>query len=166
MGLIWYKNLLAKILLLFVWLKLSPKSIMVASFSIPYFFVNKWLFTLMPFCAGFLSMILNSAPFLLIEIYRKKADYPKTRGLANDNSCVTLSCKSQPNVRVIKYTGCTLKLRAVKLLFVIFGRLSYTFFGKNMVLSNGRLSYIIWKNYIYFTKLIQNMIIFWWNSLK
>ena len=69
---------------------------MVASFSIPYFFVYKWLFTLMPFCAGFLSMILNSAPFLLIEIYRKKADYPKSRGLANDNSCVTLSCKSDP----------------------------------------------------------------------
>ena len=90
-------KLLAKIFLLFVWLKLSPKSIMVASFSIPYFFVYKWLFTLMPFCAGFLSMILNSAPFLLIEIYRKKADYPKTRGLANDNSCVTLSCKSQSN---------------------------------------------------------------------
>ena len=73
--------------------KLSLESIMVASFSIPYFFVYKWLFTLMPFCAGFLSMILNSAPFLLIEIYRKKSNYPKTRGLANDNSCVTLSCK-------------------------------------------------------------------------
>ena len=43
----------------------------------------------------------------------------------------------------VYYTGCTLKLRAVKLLFVIFGRLSYTFFGKNLVLRNGRLSYII-----------------------
>ena len=31
-----------------------------------------------------------------------------------------------------KYTGCTLKLRAVKLLFVIFGRLTYTFFVKIM----------------------------------
>ena len=41
------------------------------------------------------------------------------------------------------YTGCTLKLRAVKLLFVIFGRLSYTFFVKIMVLGNGRLSYIL-----------------------
>ena len=30
-------------------------------------------------------------------------------------------------IRVRKYTGCTLKLRAVKLLFVVFGRLSYTF---------------------------------------
>ena len=29
--------------------------------------------------------------------------------------------------KFIDYTGCTLKLRAVKLLFVIFGRLSYTF---------------------------------------
>ena len=45
-----------------------------------------------------------------------------------------------------KYTGCTLKLRAVKLLFVIFGRLSYTFFVKIMILGNGRLSYILWKN--------------------
>ena len=40
-------------------------------------------------------------------------------------------------------TGCTLKLRAVKLLFVIFGRLSYIFFLKIMVLGNGRLSYIL-----------------------
>ena len=44
------------------------------------------------------------------------------------------------------YTGCTLKLRAVKLLFVIFGRLSYTFFVQIMILGNGRLSYILWKN--------------------
>ena len=49
----------------------------------------------------------------------------------------------------LKYTGCTLKLRAVKLLFVIFGRLSYTFFGKNMVLRYGRLSYITWKNMVF-----------------
>jgi len=41
------------------------------------------------------------------------------------------------------YTGCTLKLRAVKLLFVIFGRLSYTFFVKIVILGNGRLSYIL-----------------------
>ena len=32
----------------------------------------------------------------------------------------------------MEYTGCTLKLRAVKLLFVIFGRLSYTFFEKKI----------------------------------
>ena len=31
------------------------------------------------------------------------------------------------NTKNIDYNGCTLKLRAVKLLFVIFGRLSYTF---------------------------------------
>ena len=36
-------------------------------------------------------------------------------------------------IRVREYTGCTLKLRAVKFLFVVFGRLSYTFFiGPNM----------------------------------
>ena len=53
----------------------------------------------------------------------------------------------RPNIQLQKtffdYTGCTLKLRAVKLLFVIFGRLSYTFFIKIMVLGNGRLSYIL-----------------------
>ena len=47
---------------------------------------------------------------------------------------------------LIVYTGCTLKLRAVKLLFVIFGRLKLHFFVKIMVLGYGRLSYILWKN--------------------
>jgi len=46
----------------------------------------------------------------------------------------------------IIYTGCTLKFRADKWLFVIFGRLSYIFFVKIMVLGYGRLSYIMWKN--------------------
>ena len=40
-------------------------------------------------------------------------------------------------------TACTLKLRLVKLLFVIFGRLSNSFFVHLMVRGNGRLSYLI-----------------------
>ena len=41
--------------------------------------------------------------------------------------------RNQPrHQRKYIYTGCTLKLRAVKLLFVIFGRLSYTFFRKKI----------------------------------
>ena len=47
--------------------------------------------------------------------------------------------------RNITYTQCTLKLRPVKLLFVIFGRLSYSFFVHLMVWGNGRLSYLILK---------------------
>ena len=48
-------------------------------------------------------------------------------------------------IRVRKYTGCTLKLRAVKLFFVIFGRLSYlilkitNFSSKNDRFSTGIL---------------------------
>ena len=38
------------------------------------------------------------------------------------------------------YTACNLKLRPVKLLFVIFGRLSYSLFVNLMVWGNGRLS--------------------------
>ena len=41
------------------------------------------------------------------------------------------------------YTQCTLKLRPVKLLFVIFGHLSYSFFANLMFWGNGRLSYLI-----------------------
>ena len=48
------------------------------------------------------------------------------------------------------YTACTLKLRPVKLLFVIFGRLSYSFFVNLMVWGNGRLSYLILKNHLFF----------------
>ena len=50
----------------------------------------------------------------------------------------------------ITYTQCTLKLRPVKLLFVIFGRLSYSFFVHLMVWGNGRLSYLILKNNQFF----------------
>ena len=50
----------------------------------------------------------------------------------------------------IHYTQCSLKLRPVKLLFVIFGRLSYSFFANLMVWGNGRLSYLIWKNHPFF----------------
>ena len=39
---------------------------------------------------------------------------------------------------LVQYTGGTLKLRPVKLLFVIFGRLSYSFFVNLMVSGNGR----------------------------
>ena len=53
-------------------------------------------------------------------------------------------------IRVRAYTGCTLKLRAVKLLFVIFGRLSYSLFVNLMVRGNGRLSYLILKNRPFF----------------
>ena len=49
------------------------------------------------------------------------------------------------DIHCMLYTQCTLKLRPVKLLFVIFGRLSYSFFVHQMVLSNGRLSYLILK---------------------
>ena len=56
----------------------------------------------------------------------------------------------------IVYTACTLKLRPVKLLFVIFGRLSYSFFVILMVSGNGRLSYFLLKTDIYFLKLEQN----------
>ena len=42
------------------------------------------------------------------------------------------------------YTQCTLTLRPVKLLFVIFGRLSYSFFVR--VWANGRLSHLTLKN--------------------
>ena len=48
------------------------------------------------------------------------------------------------------YTQCTLKLRPVKLLFVIFGRLSYSLFVNLMVWGNGRLSYLILKNHPFF----------------
>ena len=61
----------------------------------------------------------------------------------------------------IIYTGCTLKLRAVKLLFVIFGRLSYTFFVKIMVLGYGRLSYILRKNGRYWAGNDRFQIDFW-----
>ena len=44
-----------------------------------------------------------------------------------DRSVISLN----PSLLIIRYTGCTLKLRAVKLLFVIFGRLSYSFFCSN-----------------------------------
>ena len=64
------------------------------------------------------------------------------------------------------YTQCTLKLRPVKLLFVIFGRLSYSFFVILMVSGNGRLSYLMLKTDIYYRKLIQNMIIFFESSMK
>ena len=50
------------------------------------------------------------------------------------------------SVTHMMYTGCTLKLRAVKLLFVVFGRLSYSFPVNKMVLGDGRVSYIIRKN--------------------
>ena len=52
----------------------------------------------------------------------------------------------------IDYSSCTLKLRPVKLLFVIFGRLSYSFFVNQMVWGNGRLSYLILKNHLFFTE--------------
>jgi len=64
------------------------------------------------------------------------------------------------------YTQCTLKLRPVKLIFVIFGRLSYSFFVILMVSGNGRLSYLMLKTDIYYRKLIQNMIIFFESSMK
>ena len=38
-------------------------------------------------------MIINSAPFILIDIYRARENYPTNRGLANDNSVATLSGK-------------------------------------------------------------------------
>ena len=41
-------------------------------------------------------------------------------------------------IEYAQYTGCTLKLWAVKLLFVVFGRLRW-----KMVLGDGRLSYAI-----------------------
>ena len=43
------------------------------------------------------------------------------------------------------YTQYTLKLRPVKLLFVIFGRLSHSFFVNIKVWGNGRLRYLILK---------------------
>ena len=48
------------------------------------------------------------------------------------------------------YTQCTLKLRPVKLLYVIFRRLRYSFFVHLMVWGNGRLSYLILKNNQFF----------------
>ena len=51
-----------------------------------------------------------------------------------------------------QYTRGTLKLRPVKLLFVIFGRLSYSFFVNLMVWGNGQLSYLILKNHTFFTE--------------
>ena len=47
------------------------------------------------------------------------------------------------SVTHMMYTGCTLKLRAVKLLFVVFGRFSYSFSVNKIVLGDGRVSYII-----------------------
>ena len=64
------------------------------------------------------------------------------------------------------HTAFTVKLRPVKLLFVIFGRLSYSFFVILMVSGNGRLSYFLLKTDIYFIKLVQNEIIFYGSSLK
>ena len=49
-------------------------------------------------------------------------------------------------IRVSEYTGCTLKLRAVKLHFVVFERLSYSSSVNKMVLSGGRFIYIICEN--------------------
>ena len=51
-----------------------------------------------------------------------------------------------------KYTACTLKLRSVKLPFVIFGRLCYSIFVNLMVWVNGRLSYFILKTPIFTEK--------------
>ena len=48
------------------------------------------------------------------------------------------------------YTGGTLQLRPVKLLFVIFGRLSYYFFMNLRVSGNGRLSYLGGSNGLYY----------------
>ena len=59
------------------------------------------------------------------------------------------------------YTACTLKLRPVKLLFVIFGRLSYSFFVQIMVSGNGRLSYILWKNGRFLAQIGQFRTDFW-----
>ena len=50
----------------------------------------------------------------------------------------------------IHYTQCTLKLRPVKLLFVIIGRLSYSFFIHLMVWGNGRLSDLIFENHPFY----------------
>ena len=55
-------------------------------------------------------------------------------------------------VSLFYYTACTLKLRPVKLLFVIFGRLSYSFFVNLMVWGSGRLSYLMLKNHPFFIK--------------
>ena len=59
---------------------------------------------------------------------------------------------AEVTVLLDQYTACTLKLRPVKLLFVIFGRLSYSFFANLMVWGNGRLSYLILKNHLFFNE--------------
>ena len=65
---------------------------------------------------------------------------------------VKLVNKCQNYDPLTQYTACTLKLRPVKLLFVIFGRLSYSFFLNVMVWGNGRLSYLILKNHPFFNE--------------
>ena len=88
----------------------------------------------------------SRAPLKFIEPWRLFSDFI-TEG-DSDHAEFTQSRfyhhnKSQIDTLFMDYTGCTLKLRAVKLLFVIFGRLSYSFFVQIMVSGNGRLSYIL-----------------------
>ena len=65
--------------------------ILLVNYLLIYWKPTKILFVVFSGLLGYSSIILNSIPFLLIDIYRRREDYPNNRGLANDNSVCTLS---------------------------------------------------------------------------
>merc|ERR1711990_432210 len=66
-------------------------ALLVGVVLLTYFFPTKITFGMLVSTVGYFSVIINSAPFILIDIYRARENYPTNRGLANDNSVATLS---------------------------------------------------------------------------
>lgn len=65
--------------------------ILLVNYLLIYWKPTKLLFVVFSGLLGYSSIVLNSIPFLLIDIYRRREDYPNNRGLGNDNSVCTLS---------------------------------------------------------------------------
>ena len=68
-------------------------ALLVGVVLLTYFVPTKITFGMLVSTVGYFSVIINSAPFILIDIYRARENYPTNRGLANDNSVATLSGK-------------------------------------------------------------------------